>query len=95
MTDLEKKVQESFKWKKDNSYCAKRIGITVSKYSKIKKQLKTAANPKYNSNVDLENGSATYSIDCAVEPKNPEEIMKLLKIDTKKWRLSNCFLIVF
>ena len=89
MTDLEKKVQESFKWKKDNSYCAKRIGITVSKYSKIKKQLKTAANPKYNSNVDLENGSATYSIDCAVEPKNPEEIIKLLKIDTKKWRLSN------
>ena len=89
MTDLEKKVRESFKWKKDNSYCAKRIGITVSKYSKIKKQLKTAANPKYNSNVDLENGSATYSIDCAVEPKNPEEIMKLLKIDTKKWRLSN------
>lgn len=89
MTDLEKKVVESFKWKKDSSYCAKRIGISVSKYCKIKKQLKILNNPKHNSNVDLDNGRATYSIDCAIEPKTPEEIIKLLKIDTNKWRLSN------
>lgn len=89
MTNLEKKVLESFKWKRNSSYCAKRIGITVSSYNKIKKQLKAKPNPKYNSKVDLDNGSATYSIDCAVEPKNPEEIIKLLKIDTKNWRLSN------
>jgi hypothetical protein len=89
MEDLKKKVLESFEWKKNNSYCAKRIGISVSKYTKIKKQLKTGANPKFTSKVDLDKGSATYSIDCATEPKTPEEIVKLLKIDTTKWKLSN------
>jgi hypothetical protein len=37
---------------------------------------------------DLETGVSKISAISSVEPKSPEEIIKLLKIDTSKWKLS-------
>ena len=45
MNKLERQVAESTYWKKDANYCAKRIGISVEKYIKIKKQIKNKNKP--------------------------------------------------
>ena len=40
MNELEKRVLHSFKWKKGVAYCAKKLGISESEYSKVKSKLR-------------------------------------------------------
>jgi len=98
MNNLEKKVEESRNWKKDPDYCAKRIGISKERYLKIKSQIKRKKkafkarikSPTTNADtsVNLEKGEARFQGISHTEPKDANEIIKLLKIDTTKWKLS-------
>ena len=92
--EIREKVKESFSWKKNSAICAKRVGISLSKYLRIKQELKTEsknlkrAKQGRTESFNLEKGEGTISTLAANEPKNPKEIIKLLKIDTSKWKLS-------
>lgn len=90
MNNIEKKVLESLKWKKHPSYCAHRLGITESEYCNIrdkvrKNHVKGQASRHYN----LEKGEAKLDALVTYEPKSPDEIIKLLNIDSKEWKLSS------
>jgi hypothetical protein len=88
--DLYKKVEESFKWKKGANYCANRIGISYNKYVKIRKEIrdKQSLIAENKTHCNIESGEARITGVSKNEPKNANEIIKLLKIDTKKWKLS-------
>ena len=91
--DLHKKVKESFRWKKGAKYCAKRLGINIEEYKKLKKEIITERRNQSNDTVidqkyDIDKGSATITAKSTNEPKTPEEIISLLKIDTNTWKLS-------
>ena len=95
MSNIKNKIIESLKWKKNSKYCAKRLGINIENYKKLKKQVITERkNQNQNNNTvfdqkyNMDNGSATIIGKSASEPKTPEEIVSLLKIDTTKWKLS-------
>ena len=91
MTNLEKKVYNTFRLKKSVKYCAKKLGISVDEYINIKTKLKKesiANNDQSSSFVNLEAGTAKFSGKSVSEPKNSDEIIKLLNIDTTKWKLS-------
>ena len=84
--DLDK-IRESFKWKKSNAYCAKRLGISIGKYVHLKKLIKGKGDlPEQHYNLDK--GESTITGVSKSEPKSAEEIIKLLNIDTSKWNLS-------
>ena len=88
--DLYKKVEESFKWKKGANYCANRIGISYNKYVKIRKEIRDEQSliAENKTHCNIESGEARITGVSKNEPKNANEIIKLLKIDTKKWKLS-------
>ena len=103
MNNLKSEVLRSLKWKRGSEYAAKKLGISVSKYDKVKKEVlsdrkkerkknKFFINASKNSDlveaVDLDKGEAKISGSFSHEPKSAEEIIKLLKIDTTKWKLS-------
>lgn len=101
MSQLKNKVLESLSWKKGPDYCAKRIGISEAEYSKIKKEILSKRKSFYKESkqnnqqeknsmfIDLEKGQAKFNAVSKTEPKTPEEIIKLLKIDTTQWKLSS------
>ena len=89
-------VKQSLKWKQSNYYCASKLGITVEKYKELKRQLKVfdiedvqPKNKVIEFKEDLENGTAEIKGVFSTEPRSAEEIIELLKIDTKKWKLSS------
>ena len=88
--DLHKKVKESFRWKKGAKYCSKRLNISLDTYIKIRKEIKNKKSliAENNTHYNIESGEAKITGVSKNEPKNAEEIIKLLKIDTKKWKLS-------
>lgn len=99
MSDIKSLVKKAITWKQSPEETAKRLGIDVALYIKLKKEIlreRKAAkrrqtlkeNSQTISNIDLENGKATLSARSITEPKTPEEIIALLKIDTTKWKLS-------
>ena len=95
MSYLKNKILESLKWKKSPAYCASRLGISEEEYIKVKEQISNKfkkssyrQNPAIAESVDLEKGQSTISGSFTYEPKSAEEIIKLLKIDTKVWKLS-------
>lgn len=103
MRNLKQKVAESLKWKKNTTYSAARLGITEKEYEKIKSEILndkrkerkktkffTAAskNAELAEAIDLEKGEGKISGTFDYEPKSAEEIIQLLKIDTKVWKLS-------
>jgi hypothetical protein len=97
MTLLEQ-VKQSLKWKQSNYYCATKLGISVEKYKELKRQVKfqfseTIEHPKFNKILefkeDLDKGTAEIKGLSLTEPRTPEEIIELLKIDTTKWKLSS------
>ena len=89
-------VYNTLKWKKSNEYCADKLGISLQKYKELKWKV---LNDSYRyDDVDekviefkenLEEGTAFIKGISAVEPRTPEEIIKLLKIDTTRWKLSS------
>ena len=62
---LREKIRESFKWKKNPAICAKRVGISLSKYLRIKQEIKAESKLLKNAkksrteNFNLEKGEAT------------------------------------
>lgn len=99
MKTLKERVLQSLKWKKGNKYCAKRLKITLEQYIRIKAEVKKelrlnklsghmAPDANQEQSYDLEKGEARLTAKTETEPKTPEEIIKLLKIDTSKWKLS-------
>lgn len=97
MTILEQ-VKQSLKWKQSNYFCATKLGISIEEYKELKRQIKfpyieTVERPKFNKILefkeDLEKGTAEIKGLSLTEPRTAEEIIELLKIDTKKWKLSS------
>ncbi len=97
--ELKDRVAKSRDWKLSNVECARRLGITLDEYLKIKKSLGfKSKNLKYNSDhnterinsesYDLEKGTGKIEKLVSVNPKTPEEIIEILGIDTKEWKLS-------
>ena len=103
MSNLKQRVLESLKWKKHPMYCAEKLNITEKQYIKLKKEVleerktnkkknkffdKAADKSQMVESINLEKGEGTISGTFDHEPKSSEEIIKLLKIDTDKWKLS-------
>ena len=104
MDDLLKKIENSIRWKKSAAWCAKRLGIPIKKYIELKetyyeRKRETAQKDaetfgdstvplNYNSGYNIEKGEGKLTVKCQHEPKNAEEIIKLLKLDITKWKLS-------
>lgn len=90
MNNIEKKILESLKWKKSPAYCAARLGISESEYSKIKNKLRrNHVKGQSSKHYNLEKGEAKLDVLVSYEPKSPAEIIKLLNIDSKEWKLSS------
>ena len=103
MNNFKQRIIDSLKWKKHPRICAEKLNITEKQYIKIKKEVLLERKiekkkGKFFSNaeekhqlvesVDLEKGEGKISGTFDHEPKSSEEIIKLLKIDTDKWKLS-------
>lgn len=88
-------VFHSLKWKRSNEYCAKKLGISLQQYKQLKWQVlstppsESAVDKVIEFKEDLEKGTAEIKGIAVAEPKSPEEIINILKIDTKKWKLSS------
>lgn len=91
------KVKKSLGWKQSDFICSQRLNLSIEEYRELKKEVKAAnhfdSNWKNKSRViefkeDLDKGTAEIKGLSSIEPKTPEEIIKILKIDTKKWKLS-------
>ena len=103
MSYLKNKILETLKWKKNPQYVSKKLGISLDKYKELKKEIlserkqskkkakffdNAAQNAQLVESIDLEKGEGKISGTFSHEPKTPEEIINLLKIDTTKWKLS-------
>lgn len=100
MSYFKEKLERIIKMKKNPDISAKKLGINVEKYIQLKAEyLKERAknnapiNVKSNLskisqsiNLDAETGELSGIFDQ--EPKSADEIIKLLKIDTTIWKLS-------
>jgi len=93
------KVYSTLKWKKSDEYCADKLGISLERYKKLKARVLHLESDDVNDLPDeekvfeykqnLDEGTAEIKGVAFSEPKSPEEIIKLLKIDTTKWKLSS------
>jgi|TARA_Y100000289_G_scaffold66109_1_gene81514 hypothetical protein len=103
MNYKKQKVIDSLKWKKHPKISAQRLGMSEEEYIKIKQEVlqerknarkkanffsKAADNSQLVESIDLDKGQGKISGTFDYEPKTAEEIISLLKIDTKKWKLS-------
>lgn len=92
MSSLLDQVRQSLRWKKSAAYCADRIGITIEDYLVLKEQITEIDIPTsqgiISNEVNLSNNTQRIEAISLSEPKTPEEIIKLLNIDTTKWKLS-------
>lgn len=89
---LEKNVKKMLTWKKSAQFIADKLNISVEQVKEIKSKIKkeiTEAQSVIESKVDLENNTTELRALTATEPKSPEQIEKLLKINTKEWKLSS------
>ncbi len=89
--NLKHQIEKSLKWKQSNEFCANKLGISIEEYKQLKRnyldsQIKDGINSFKES---LEKGTAEVTGVFSTEPKSPEEIEKVLKIDTSKWKLSS------
>ena len=100
--NLKDQVKLSLKWKKSEEICAKRLRINIDLYRQIKNELREELLMKFSApqpgerkekvtefKENLDNGSAEIKGIAFSEPKSPEEIERILKIDTTKWKLSS------
>ena len=92
MDSLLERIKASFKWKKTAEYCAERLGISLADYVVLKEVVKnrdTFDSGSTSYEIDLEKGEAKMETLSSSEPKSPEEIIKILNIDTTQWKLSS------
>ena len=103
MSFIKSQVRETLKWKKSPEYVSEKLGISLKEYKRLKKEVlkerkqdrnktkffnKAADNAQLVESIDLEKGTGKLSGTFDFEPKSAEEIVKLLKIDTNQWKLS-------
>ena len=93
MSSLIDLVRQSLKWKQSAKICAERIGIDIEDYLALKDQLtEEHSGPAVDSIVEhhtnLVAGTQKIEAISTSEPKSAEDIIKLLNIDTTKWKLS-------
>lgn len=95
MSSLLDRVRQSLKWKKSAQKSAERLNISVEDYLALKSivtdEETTDTGVKlgvFSKDVNLEEGSSKIEALAATEPKSAEEIIKLLNIDTTKWKLA-------
>ena len=94
--NLVQQVRNTLKWKKSDFYCASKLGISVEEYKQIKRKIQfseTSVVPMHprvmEFKEDLDKGVGEIKGFSTTEPKSPEEIIEILKIDTSKWKLSS------
>lgn len=94
MSSLLGKVKQSLKWKKSSKYCAEKLNITIEDYLALKEMVTTEVTEEEQSStiksesVNLETGISKIEAISSEEPKSPEDIIRILNIDTTKWKLS-------
>lgn len=126
-------VYDSLRWKKNDEFCAEKLGVSLAKYQEIKNQILEVKNltrdetdemmkniisakmlqlsddvtptlKKTETDIinalqqkkerviefkeNLQTRTAEVRAVLFTEPKSPEDIIKALKIDTAKWKLS-------
>jgi len=94
--NLVQQVRDTLKWKKSDYYCASKLGISIEKYKEIKRSVQFSQvstlppQPRVMEfKEDLDKGVGEIKGFSTTEPRTPEEIIELLKIDTTKWKLSS------
>ena len=91
--NLLQKVYGSLRWKKSDTYCAAKLGISIEEYKKLKQQVSDSPPEPSNKVIEwkenLDEGVAEIKGFAVREPRTAEEIIELLKIDTTKWKLSS------
>ena len=94
--NLVQQVRNTLKWKKSDFYCASKLGISVEEYKQIKRKIQFSETPVVPMHPrvmefkeDLDKGVGEIKGFSTTEPRTPEEIIELLKIDTTKWKLSS------
>lgn len=94
--NIRKLVSKTLKWKKSDLYCATKLGLSLEEYKSIKREIQESPPPLDSRtekviefSEDLEKGTAQIKGISLSEPKSPEEIIEILKIDTTKWKLSS------
>lgn len=85
--NLINKVHSTILWKKSDEFCANKLGIPLQKYKEVKAQIINRKVVEWEEN--LEEGSAKIKGISSSQPKSAEEIIKILKIDTTRWKLSS------
>lgn len=98
---LTNKVYGTLKWKKSDEYCAARLSISLEEYKQIKSEILNSSSSNLHADSEppvdrvvqfsenLEKGTAEIVGISSSEPCSPEDIIRILKIDTKKWKLSS------
>jgi len=79
---LIQKVKHTLSWKKSDGYCAERLGIPLDRYKDLKQQLLSRSSKVTEWKESLEEGKAEVKGISSTEPRSPEEIIRILKIDT-------------
>jgi hypothetical protein len=99
--NLFNQVENALKWKRSDNDTAQKLGIPLKKYRTLKQQVVNSKKAKeldekhgnkdkvIEFKEDIEAGTAEIKGISFSEPKSAEEIIKILKIDTKKWKLSS------
>lgn len=97
--NLLNRVYSTLKWKRSDEYCANKLGISLVKYKKLKARVLHLESDDVNDfpetekvfeiKQNLDEGTAEIKGISLSEPKSPEEIIKILKIDTTKWKLTS------
>ena len=96
--NLYEQVKESLRWKRSNKDSAAKLGISVDRYTQIKQHVYQTINNNSKETLkervtefkeNLVEGTAEIRGIALKEPKSAEEIIRLLKIDTTKWKLSS------
>lgn len=93
MTEFQK-VAESLKWKKNDNYCATKLGMSLEDYQSTKRTLKKlqeeeveleSFNEGYSE--DLTSHTAEYKVQTDHCPKSSEEIERMIRLDKSKWKI--------
>lgn len=97
--NLKDQVRLSLKWKKSDEICADRLRLNLELYKKIKQEIKlekylqppveVTKEKVVEFKENLTSGTAEIKGITLSEPKSPQEIERILKIDTTKWKLSS------
>jgi UDP-2,3-diacylglucosamine pyrophosphatase LpxH len=93
------RVHASLKWKRSDQYSANKLGISLEKYRSLKRKVLNLEEDEINDvpneekvfeiRENLGEGTAEIKGVSFNEPKSAEEIIKILKIDTTKWKLTS------